>query len=282
MFLFDKLKKILILLFSRPPVSVYDATGRYLTVFNNYLERIFYDTLYEFIYKEIKGSERNLYSPGSYTSFLSIFAKSSNENKEVIQEFYRKFSADALVKMSPHVRACFFKVYSGEVIPELILIKTPIKKETKKNKFKMALERIKNIANFKFKSTKEELILEESSMIHDLYEVVVDVILESNPGMMDYMYRFAEAKIRFLKLELNMFKSQNEIPREELEEIARNDRIDINSLLSKDEERVDSLADYHLFIMRMNSIQMEKDILSVDNGMIEKVKNNNNSSKQQM
>lgn len=282
MFLFDKLKKILILLFSRPPVSVYDATGRYLTVFNNYLERIFYDTLYEFIYKEIKGSERNLYSPGSYTSFLSIFAKSSNENKEVIQEFYRKFSADALVKMSPHVRACFFKVYSGEVIPELILIKTPIKKETKKNKFKMALERIKNIANFKFKSTKEELILEESSMIHDLYEVVVDVILESNPGMMDYMYRFAEAKIRFLKLELNMFKSQNEIPREELEEIARNDRIDINSLLSKDEERVDSLADYHLFIMRMNSIQMEKDILSVDNSMVEKVKNNNNSSKQQM
>lgn len=282
MFLFDKLKKILILLFSRPPVSVYDATGRYLTVFNNYLERIFYDTLYEFIYKEIKGSERNLYSPGSYTSFLSIFAKSSIENKEVIQEFYRKFSADALVKMSPHVRACFFKVYSGEVIPELILIKTPIKKETKKNKFKMALERIKNIANFKFKSTKEELALEESSMIHDLYEVVVDVILESNPGMMDYMYRFAEAKIRFLKLELNMFKSQNEIPREELEEIARNDRIDINSLLSKDEERVDSLADYHLFIMRMNSIQMEKDILSVDNSMVEKVKNNNNSSKQQM
>ena len=73
-----------------------------------------------------------------------------------------------------------------------------------------------------------------------------------------------------------MLKSQNETSREELEEIAKSNKIDINSLLLKDEEKVDSLAEYHLFIMKMNSIQMEKDILSIDNTMTEMKKKNSN------
>lgn len=243
-----------------PQPTIYDMSGKYLTVVNNFIEKIFYDKMYQYIYSESRFEE--VYVSGDYMSFIETFQKTNDAAKNMIELFYKETTADIVVKMSPMVRSCFFHVYSGEVLPEFEFMATPAKEEVEKERKNLFTDFINKITSFKFKMTKEELELKYETMLNQIYDVELTVISESNPGLKDYIYKYLDARIRYLNLEIGEFIANNELSFEEKQLIGKQQGLDLPDVTSANEKAIRSAVNYNLFILRLMYIQTEKDILS--------------------
>ena len=258
----------------QPQPSIFDMSGKYLTVVNNFIERIFYDKMYQYIYSENRFS--NLYESGDYMGFIQSFQKTEDAAKKLIERFYQETTADVVIKMSPQVRSCFYTIYSGEVIPELELLATPERKAIKEERKNLFLNFIDKITSFKFKSTEEELNTKYETMLNQIYDVELTVINESNPGLKDYVYKYIDAKIRYLSLEIGEFVAKNSLSFEEKQLIHKQSGEEIPEITNSNENAIKSAVNYHLFILRLMYIQTEKDILSDPVSVLEQPSTNNN------
>ena len=268
-------ERIMQLLFHpQPQPSVFDMSGKYLTVVNNFIERIFYDKMYQYIYSENRFS--NLYESGDYMGFIQSFQKTEDAAKKLIERFYQETTADVVIKMSPQIRSCFYTIYSGEVIPELELLATPERKAIKEERKNLFLNFIDKITSFKFKSTEEELNTKYETMLNQIYDVELTVINESNPGLKDYVYKYIDAKIRYLSLEIGEFVAKNSLSFEEKQLIHKQSGEEIPEITNSNENAIKSAVNYHLFILRLMYIQTEKDILSDPVSVLEQPSTNNN------
>ena len=268
-------ERIMQLLFHpQPQPSVFDMSGKYLTVVNNFIERIFYDKMYQYIYSENRFS--NLYESGDYMGFIQSFQKTEDAAKKLIERFYQETTADVVIKMSPQIRSCFYTIYSGEVIPELELLATPERKAIKEERKNLFLNFIDKITSFKFKSTEEELNTKYETMLNQIYDVELTVINESNPGLKDYVYKYIDAKIRYLSLEIGEFVAKNSLSFEEKQLIHKQSGEEIPEITNSNENAIKSAVNYHLFILRLMYIQTEKDILSDPVSVLEQPPINNN------
>ena len=268
-------ERIMQLLFHpQPQPSIFDMSGKYLTVVNNFIERIFYDKMYQYIYSENRFS--NLYESGDYMGFIQSFQKTEDAAKKLIERFYQETTADVVIKMSPQVRSCFYTIYSGEVIPELELLATPERKAIKEERKNLFLNFIDKITSFKFKSTEEELNTKYETMLNQIYDVELTVINESNPGLKDYVYKYIDAKIRYLSLEIGEFVAKNSLSFEEKQLIHKQSGEEIPEITNSNENAIKSAVNYHLFILRLMYIQTEKDILSDPVSVLEQPSTNNN------
>lgn len=253
--------RLLNLLFApQPQPSVFDMSGKYLTVVNNFIEKIFYDKMYQYIYSENRFDE--LYIAGDYMSFIESFQKTNELAKKMIELFYKETTSEIIVKMSPQIRSCFYMVYSGEVIPEFEFIATPEKEKIKEERKNAFLAFIDKITSFKFKMTESELNDKYEGMLNQIYDVELTVISESNPGLKDYIYKYLDAKLRYLNLEINEFIAQNELSLEEKQMLSKQNDMDLVDVTTENERSIKSRINYNLFILRLMYIQTEKDILS--------------------
>ena len=249
-------ERIMQLLFHpQPQPSIFDMSGKYLTVVNNFIERIFYDKMYQYIYSENRFS--NLYESGDYMGFIQSFQKTEDAAKKLIERFYQETTADVVIKMSPQVRSCFYTIL-------YYFYKSLI------------LNFIDKITSFKFKSTEEELNTKYETMLNQIYDVELTVINESNPGLKDYVYKYIDAKIRYLSLEIGEFVAKNSLSFEEKQLIHKQSGEEIPEITNSNENAIKSAVNYHLFILRLMYIQTEKDILSDPVSVLEQPSTNNN------
>lgn len=260
-----------------PQPTIFDMSGKYLTVVNNFIEKIFYEKMYQYIYSENRFED--VYISGDYMSFIETFQKTNIGAKNMIELFYKETAADVVVKMSPQVRSCFFHVYSGEILPEFEFMATPEKQELKEERKNVFIDFINKITSFKFKMTEEELNLRYETMLNQIYDVELTVISESNPGLKDYIYKYLDAKIRYLNLEINEFIAKNELSFEEKQLISKQQGLDLPEVTSENEKAIRSAVNYNLFILRLMYIQTEKDILSNPIPPMEQHVNNNEQQK---
>ena len=260
-----------------PQPTIFDMSGKYLTVVNNFIEKIFYEKMYQYIYSENRFED--VYISGDYMSFIETFQKTNIGAKNMIELFYKETAADVVVKMSPQVRSCFFHVYSGEILPEFEFMATPEKQELKEERKNVFMDFINKITSFKFKMTEEELNLKYETMLNQIYDVELTVISESNPGLKDYIYKYLDAKIRYLNLEINEFIAKNELSFEEKQLISKQQGLDLPEVTSENEKAIRSAVNYNLFILRLMYIQTEKDILSNPISPMEQPINNNEQQK---
>ena len=253
--------RLMTLLFApQPQPSIFDMSGRYLTVVNNFIEKIFYDKMYQYIYSESRFD--GLYTPGDYMSFIEVFQKTNEAAAKMVELFYKETTSEIVVKMSPQIRSCFYTIYSGEVIPEFEFLATPEKEKIKEDRKNVFLDFIDKITSFKFKMTEEELNDKYENMLNQIYDVELTVISESNPGLKDYIYKYLDAKLRYLNLEIGEFIAQNELSFEEKQTISKQNGIDLVDITNENEKAIRSRINYNLFILRLMYIQTEKDILS--------------------
>lgn len=265
MILIRILKNIFLYIFKpRPRQSVFDVEKNYLKILNEFINRIFYDNLFKYVYNKHPEYSELLkleYSAGNYLEFLSVFQRTNEKSKKIAKMFYKETVSEVLVKMSSDVRLCFYRIYSGNTLPELELkVKPAIESDEyslikRKKKF---LEFIKKTVNFKFIKDKIETELNSYDYLNDYYEVMIDAINETEPGLNDYIIKFINSKIQFLSIEAEMLEEElkNEISYDISEDAKESELI---SARETNLEKIKKIVNYELFVKRMIAINMGYD-----------------------
>lgn len=234
---------IMKLIFSKPQLIPYDQEKKYHTILNNFIIKIFYEVLYTYVNnKEIEN-----HTSGDYYSFLQLF---KDDDNKIVNKFYKEVIYNCLVKMSPIIRGCYYRIYSGLVPPEIEIKVALLKKETEietKSKFKKLINFIKT---FKLKTTYNEIKISEPEIKNDVFEAIVDTIGSSEPGLSEYITRYVDALIKRLGVEAEIFFESSKLSSDEYLSISKETNKKVTDLQTVDFSNIKSKINNRFFIER--------------------------------
>lgn len=252
--LFSILNRLFAIIFSRPKISTFDQSLKYNKVLNNFIIKILYENMYYYIYNYTDSGDENKIKKGNYFDFINSFHNSSDEKEDYVKKFYKDTVTDCLVKMSPNVRVCFYRVYSGLTVPDLILyekIPPPTIREKLKKNF---LTFIKNFSKNKFNMTENEFLLNKNDMKNELREILIDAIDETEPGLSDYILKYINLVINMLAIEARNIMDSNKMTSEEHKKYSEEYNLSVSKISTMDIENIEEFIHYNYFILRYFAI----------------------------
>lgn len=168
-----------------------------------FIEKEFYLLMYQLINNPPSFLNELSYSH-SFLSFSILFAvptdssdfqnleKTKKEIYQLKEHFYRELTLKCIEKMSFYLKVIFYRYYNINAFPKIVIVKTERFKEVL-NKFSFLLKKDSNL----YKKIEK-----------GLNKFIIDVQLEADQVLVDYILDWARMKFDFIGAEVTILRNQ--------------------------------------------------------------------------